>query len=81
VLDISTWADHPGGGVIYSHAGQDCTDVFTAFHSTGAYELMDKFAIGTVEDMAPPAPFEVEARALNAKFVAMGLYKTRCVAE
>jgi cytochrome b involved in lipid metabolism len=36
VYDVSDWYEHPGGAVIFTHAGDDMTDIFAAFHAAGS---------------------------------------------
>ena len=51
-------ADHPGGGAsIMIVGGTDCTEEFGAFHSSKAWNLLDKYYIGElVSDAAAAAP-------------------------
>ncbi|KAL3941810.1 MAG: hypothetical protein SGBAC_003890 [Bacillariaceae sp.] len=46
VYDVSNWHEHPGGAVIFTHAGDDMTDIFAAFHAAGSHNMMKKFLIG-----------------------------------
>ena len=46
VYDVSNWSDHPGGAVVFTHAGDDATDIFAAFHAQGSQAMMKKFYIG-----------------------------------
>jgi predicted heme/steroid binding protein len=75
VYDVSQWADHPGGRVLYSAAGADATDTFRAFHNVvGAQaqrrlELsLQRFEIGTLAAEAAakvaPSAFEEDYRKL-----------------
>ena len=41
VYDVSNWGSHPGGKVIFTHAGHDFTDIFAAFHSASAIKNLD----------------------------------------
>ena len=50
MYDVSNWNDHPGGSVIFTHAGDDCTDIFTAFHPSSALKHLEKFEIGDLDD-------------------------------
>ena len=43
---VSNWYDHPGGSVIFTHAGDDFTDIFAAFHPPSATDALDSFYIG-----------------------------------
>eukprot|EP01032_Pedospumella_encystans_P011721 gene11721-13611_t len=87
VYDVSGWEDHPGGSVIFTHAGDDCTDIFTAFHPVSALKSMDVFEIGELDEtVIPPAllanklkpekqkEFERAYRTLRAKIVSLGLF-------
>mmetsp|Transcript_76282 Transcript_76282/g.149638 ORF Transcript_76282/g.149638 Transcript_76282/m.149638 type:complete len:466 (+) Transcript_76282:57-1454(+) len=87
VYDVSGWEDHPGGSVIFTHAGDDCTDVFAAFHPISAVKNMEIFEIGELdESIVPPAflanklkpekqkEFERAYRTLRAKIFSMGLF-------
>ena len=82
VYDVSNWHEHPGGAVIYTHAGDDMTDIFAAFHAPGSQNMMKKFLIG---DLIPESvthkdqrqlDFERGYRDLRAKMVVMGLFKS-----
>jgi len=90
VYDISGWSAHPGGSVIFTHAGDDMTDAFNLFHPPGARAWLDKFYIGElVEDEKDGKPltkeeaaakqeqrkFEVAYRDLRGKMIAAGLFK------
>lgn len=88
VYDVSNWNDHPGGSVIFTHGGDDFTDIFTAFHPASAHKDLQRFYIGElVESVAPQRPnhngfslerqkqFEKGYRQLQAKMVTAGLFK------
>jgi cytochrome b involved in lipid metabolism len=76
VYDVSQWADHPGGRVIYSAAGGDATDSFRAFHSVAEpaqnrlLASMRRFEVGELARDAAgaqalaPSAFEKEYREL-----------------
>lgn len=88
VYDVSNWQDHPGGSVIFTHAGDDFTDVFAAFHPASAMKDMDKFCIGELDDSVVPSNemakmrwkspeqknFEKGYRELRAQLIAAGLF-------
>lgn len=87
VYDVSNWHDHPGGSVLFSHAGDDFTDVFAAFHPASAMKDMDRFYIGELDDSVVPTgrdaykfkpqkqkEFEKAYRDLRAKLFAMGMF-------
>ena len=81
VYDVSNWHEHPGGGVIFTHAGDDMTDIFAAFHAPGSQNMMKKFYIGDVStETIPKTPeqlaFEKGYRELRSQLVMMGLFKS-----
>lgn len=82
VYDVSNWHEHPGGAVIFTHAGDDMTDIFAAFHAPGSQNLMQKFYIG---DLIPGSnknkteqqiAFEKGYRDLRSKLIMMGMFKS-----
>ena len=82
VYDVSNWHEHPGGAVIFTHAGDDMTDIFAAFHAPGSQNMMKKFLIG---DLIPESvthkddrqrDFEKGYRDLRSKLVMMGMFKS-----
>jgi fatty acid desaturase len=77
-----------GGSVIFTHAGDDCTDIFEAFHSSLATTYLKKFEIGELDESVIPSAlyanklrpeaqkkFEAAYRELRRKMVTMGLFK------
>jgi len=87
VYDVSNWQDHPGGSVIFTHAGDDCTDVFAAFHPASALKDLEKFEIGVLDETVIPSglfanklkpeaqkQFEKGYRELRAKLITLGLF-------
>ena len=47
VYDLSTFAEqHPGGTVIDTYFGRDATDVFSTFHASTTWKLLQEFYIG-----------------------------------
>lgn len=75
-----------GGTVIFSHAGEDVTDIFTALHSGTASSHMQRFEIGeldeTPENNSPQhvkskkqLDFEEAFRALRRKMISLGYFK------
>ena len=87
VYDVSGWSEHPGGSVIFTHAGDDITDAFNLFHPPSARLSLEKFCIGTLVgdattpiDQLPKAKqeqrkFEQAYRDLRSKMIAAGLFK------
>lgn len=82
VYDVSNWHEHPGGAVIFTHAGDDMTDIFAAFHAAGSSNMMKKFYIG---DLIPESrkdktekqiAFEKGYRELRAKLITAGMFKS-----
>ncbi len=43
--------------MIFTHAGDDCTDIFAAFHPPSARNWLDKFEIGSLDDTVVPPTF------------------------
>lgn len=89
VYDVSNWEDHPGGSVIYTHAGDDCTDIFTAFHPAAAMKYLKKFEIGVLDEGILPVQestvqikspeqkkFEQAYRDLQLKLMTMGMFNS-----
>jgi cytochrome b involved in lipid metabolism/fatty acid desaturase len=81
VYNVSNWHEHPGGGVIFTHAGDDMTDIFTAFHAPGSHSYMKQFYIG---DLIPESiehknewniKFEKGYRELRSQLVVLGYFK------
>jgi len=82
VYDVSDWYEHPGGAVIFTHAGDDMTDIFAAFHAQGSQAMMKRFYIG---ELIPESvthkdqrqlDFEKGYRDLRAKLVMLGMFKS-----
>ena len=73
---MSTWKGHPGGRVIYTHAGQDATSVFSGFHSKEAWSHLEPYYIGDcVESLnRTDSPFERDVRALFPKMREAGVF-------
>ncbi len=69
--------DHPGGSLLFTHAGQDATNVFRGFHPPGAHDLLAPMLIGTVETAVDE--METDFRALHAAVRKAGLHVARCV--
>lgn len=82
VYDVSNWHEHPGGAVIFTHAGDDMTDIFAAFHAGGSHNMMAKFYIGDLiaesntEKTSQQLAFERGYRDLRSKLVMMGMFKS-----
>jgi len=92
VYDVSGWNDHPGGSVIFTHAGDDMTDVFAAFHPPSALKDLLKFEIGELDETVIPTGlyanklkpeeqkrFEKGYRELRAKILASGLFNASLI--
>jgi cytochrome b involved in lipid metabolism len=82
VFDVSNWNAHPGGSVIFTHAGDDMTDIFAAFHAPGSQSLMKKFYIGDLivksvpHKTEPQIAFEQGYRNLRSKLIMSGMFKS-----
>lgn len=81
VYDVTNWNDHPGGSVIFTHAGDDFTDIFSAFHPPSALKELDRFYIGELCDFTGKSTkpqkqleFEKSYRELKAKIISLGLF-------
>ena len=83
VYDVSGWNKHPGGDVIFTHAGKDATGVFEGFHPESAYGMMDTYCIGTLTDGPHDkwAGFEADIRDVRATLAKEGYFSARCVAK
>jgi len=82
VYDVSNWYMHPGGAVMFTHAGDDMTDIFAAFHAPGSIHMLRKFYIG---DLIPESvehkdarqiAFEKGYRDLRKKLIMMGFFNS-----
>jgi acyl-lipid Delta6-acetylenase / acyl-lipid (9-3)-desaturase len=79
VYDVSNWHEHPGGGVIFTHAGDDMTDIFAAFHAAGSAALMKQFYIGELTNSPKDkhqTDFEKGYRDLRLQLILMGMFKS-----
>jgi len=82
VYDVSGWYEHPGGAVIFTHAGDDMTDIFAAFHAPGSQAMMKKFLIGEliIESVEhkddKQRDFEKAYRTLRSQLIVMGMFKS-----
>jgi acyl-lipid Delta6-acetylenase / acyl-lipid (9-3)-desaturase len=80
VYDVSGWYEHPGGAVIFTHAGDDMTDIFAAFHAAGSSAVISKFYIGDliVESVSHKddhqRAFEQGYRRLRQELIQMGAF-------
>jgi fatty acid desaturase len=75
-----------GGSVIFTHAGDDATDIFTAFHPSSAMADLKRFEIGDLDDTPAhnmnsnrvksekQVEFEKGYRELRRKILAQGLF-------
>lgn len=66
--------------MIFSHAGDDFTDVFAAFHPPSALNSLEKFYIGDLDDSTylkeEEKKFREAYRNLRSKLLAMGMFKS-----
>lgn len=87
VYDVSGWSGHPGGSVIFTHAGDDMTDVYNAFHPPSANDVLQKFEIGALDESVVPTglyankrvpekqkKFEEAYRNLRIQLIKMGMF-------
>jgi cytochrome b involved in lipid metabolism len=81
VYNVSNWTEHPGGTVIFTHAGDDMTDIFAAFHAPGSHQVMKRFYIGDLESPVThkdekQVAFEKGYRDLRSKLITLGMFKS-----
>jgi cytochrome b involved in lipid metabolism len=77
VYDVSMFAQqHPGGSVIYTHAGRDATDIFAGFHAPATWKLLQQFYIGDYMSVQPTAELLKDYRELRAVFMRARLFKS-----
>lgn len=81
VYDVSDWYEHPGGAVIFTHAGDDMTDIFAAFHATGSMKTMKPFLKGELVQESTKKDkkqleFEQGYRDLRVQMIKMGLFNS-----
>lgn len=71
VYDVSNFTDHPGGTVIFSMAGDDCTDIFNAFHPGTVYKesaIMKKYEIGKLNDTIQQNKVTIKQKEFEEKY-------------
>lgn len=73
---MSNWGEHPGGSLLFSHAGHDATGAFGGFHPASAYDALVPFYIGVLDSKV--TALEEDFRALRNTVKIMGLHKARC---
>jgi fatty acid desaturase/predicted heme/steroid binding protein len=82
VYDVSDWYEHPGGAVIFTHAGDDMTDIFAAFHAQGSMKALKPFLKGELipesegKDEKQRA-FEAGYRELRMTLIKLGMFKAK----
>jgi len=82
VYDVSDWYEHPGGAVIFTHAGDDMTDIFAAFHGKGSMKALKPFLIGDliVESNKTKndhqLAFEQGYRELRLQLIKLGMFES-----
>jgi fatty acid desaturase/predicted heme/steroid binding protein len=81
VYDVSDWYEHPGGGVIFTHAGDDMTDIFSAFHAKGSMKALKPFLIGELVPNAKQQDkrqieFEKGYRELKTTLIKLGMFES-----
>ncbi|KAG1056551.1 hypothetical protein G6F46_002069 [Rhizopus delemar] len=80
VYDISEFVeDHPGGAqVLLTHVGKDASDVFHAMHPESAYEILNNYFVGDIQDMpvkeTASAQFALEMRQLRDQLKKEGYF-------
>ncbi|KAG0573811.1 hypothetical protein KC19_VG211200 [Ceratodon purpureus] len=77
VYDVSTFAEqHPGGTVINTYFGRDATDVFSTFHASTSWKILQNFYIGNLVREEPTLELLKEYRELRALFLREQLFKS-----
>lgn len=82
VYDVSDWYEHPGGAVIFTHAGDDMTDIFAAFHAKGSTKALKPFLKGELivesnkDKTKKQLEFEKGYRDLRLQLIKMGMFET-----
>jgi len=81
VYDVSNWLEHPGGTVIFTHAGDDMTDIFAMFHAAGSHNMIKKFYIGDLDvptrgEDDQQIAFKEGYRNLLKQLIEMGMFKS-----
>jgi fatty acid desaturase/cytochrome b involved in lipid metabolism len=77
VYDVSRFAEqHPGGSVIYTHAGRDATDIFAGFHAPSTWKLLQQFYIGNYKSLEPTPELLKDYRELRGVFMRARLFKS-----
>ena len=64
VYNVSNFGkEHPGGTIVFTHAGQDATDVFNAFHPASVHKSLPRFYIGDMikDSSVTPSDAQIEA--------------------
>ncbi|KAL6980232.1 stearoyl-CoA 9-desaturase [Sarracenia purpurea var. burkii] len=79
VYDISDWGkQHPGGSLpLLSHAGQDITDTFAAYHPDAAWKYTDKLFNGHYLKDYSVSKASKDYRNLLSQFSKMGLFEEK----
>lgn len=75
LYDVSE-LEHPGGDVLYTHLGEDATDVFAAFHASSTFARLKEFRV----DESPPIVVDDDEivrdfRALRADLRREGMFR------
>ena len=69
--------------MIFSHAGAEATDIFTAFHPTSVWSQLEQFKIGRLEktesESGKGKTFEQDLRSLRVQMQKYGYFETRYV--
>jgi len=75
VYDVTSFGlVHPGGEVIFTHAGRDATEVFACFHAATTWNQLNKLYIGDIcEDNETDSLLE-DFRKLRADLVKDGMF-------
>lgn len=77
VYDVTEFGNrHPGGSVIYTYGGRDATDVFTAFHDSSTWQLLQEYHIGELVAPEPTPELVKDFRELRVSMLRARLYES-----
>lgn len=65
--------NHPGGEIILSHLNTDASDVFHAFHSPEAFEVLSRFHVSVVNEKTTPIAQRFQQ--LRNEFIKLKLFE------
>eukprot|EP00741_Cyanophora_paradoxa_P005586 tig00000912_g5415.t1 len=76
VYDVTKFVPkHPGGEVIITSAGEDATEIFSAFHAGSTFSLLRQYQIGTVKSTQTSAMIE-DFRQMRKEMQRQGMFES-----